>query len=347
MTRGAVLIVKNEAATIQRCLASARAAGVETFTVVDTGSTDGTEEIALAQNEHGRIWVHNRPWVNFGHNRSEAFALARGTADWLLALDADMTVEWDQDFEPDPNVAAYELEMHDSGEAWRLPLLLRGDLPWISRGAVHEYTLLADGSIGHRVPTDSVRIANHGEARWSIEKLRWHASLLEADLATNPNDPRNVFYLGQTYRMLGDPRAADLYRRRMTMGGWEEERWYAQYRLALMEDWPARLTSLMAAWEVRWHRPEPLYDLLRDLNSRDLHAAAYGLSSWPVPPTADILFRKPWVWDWGLAFERSIAAWWTGHGDEFAELTATLLANPRLPLNIRGQVVANAAIRAA
>ena len=41
----------------------------------------------------GLVTVVERPWVNFGHNRSEAFALARGTADWLLALDADMTVE--------------------------------------------------------------------------------------------------------------------------------------------------------------------------------------------------------------------------------------------------------------
>ena len=41
------------------------------------------------------VEVHERPWRNFGHNRSEVFALARGKADWLLATDADMTWEMD------------------------------------------------------------------------------------------------------------------------------------------------------------------------------------------------------------------------------------------------------------
>lgn len=348
MTLGAVLIVKNEAQTIARCIVSARAAGVETFTVVDTGSTDGTPDLIREACEGVDLRFSTAEFVNFGRARSLAFERARGSADWLLALDSDFTVAWGPDFIPDPMVDAYDLEMTDNGDAWRLPLLLRGELPWISRGSVHEYTLLADGTIGRRVSTDAVRITNHGTGRGSPEKSRWHLSLLEAEMAAEPANPRPVFYAAQTARDLGDvPKARALYARRVLMGGWEEERWYAQYRLALLEDWPERLSALLTAWEVRWHRLEPLYDALRELNSRDMHAAAYRLSAVPVEPSPDTLFLRPWVWDWGITFERSIASWWLGERAEFERLTVGLLANPRLPATIRAQVEANAGQRAA
>ena len=53
-----------------------------------------------------------------------------------------MTWEIDPDFEPDPAVEAYMIRMGSADFAYRLPFLLRGDLPWESRGVVHEYTAL-------------------------------------------------------------------------------------------------------------------------------------------------------------------------------------------------------------
>ena len=341
MTLGAVLIVRNEAERIGRCVASARTAGVSTFTVVDTGSTDGTPEVLFDLG----VKVHVREWVNFGHNRSEAFALARGTADWLFALDADMTVEWDEGWEPDPSVDAYMIEMGSAEFSWRLPLLLRGDREWKSVGAVHEYTVLGDGTLGRREPTDHVRIAHPG-AIATPEKLRWHTELLEAEIRRNPDDPRTVFYLAQTYRQLGSPLALGLYRKRVTMGGWDEERFYSAYQAALLTDWPERAGELVAAWEMRPQRLEPLCALLRDLNSRGYHQSAYRLSTAVLQPVGDILFVDRAV-DWQLPFERAIASWWTGHRDEFQRLSVDLLENPRLPDSEREAVIRNLGLRAA
>ena len=33
--------------------------------------------------------LHERPWVDFGHNRQEALLLAKGKGDYLLFLDRD------------------------------------------------------------------------------------------------------------------------------------------------------------------------------------------------------------------------------------------------------------------
>jgi glycosyltransferase involved in cell wall biosynthesis len=72
------MIVKNEAHVIERCLASARPL-VSAFAIVDTGSTDGTQERVreLMRDLPGE--VHERPWRDFASNRNEALALAVGT----------------------------------------------------------------------------------------------------------------------------------------------------------------------------------------------------------------------------------------------------------------------------
>jgi hypothetical protein len=334
MYAGIVAIVKDEAEVIDRLLSQVDGP----MTIVDTGSTDGTQQ----RLEEVGITVHERPWINFGVNRSEAFALARGTADWLLALDADMTVEIDDDFEPDPAVDAYMLQMRSGDVSYRLPLLLRGDLPWRSIGACHEYTALPDRDyIG--VPTDKVRITNHGDGRWSREKSEWHLSLLEADMERNPGDPRTVFYTAQTLRDLGRTAEAHaMYRRRAEMLGWPEETFYAKYQQALCTPtWPARMLGLIAAWEFRPSRLEPAYELAREFNLRGQHHSAYRFASLPVIEPPDNLFIHRGVYDWGMDFERSISAWWLGLWDEFDALTERLLANPALPGHIREQVLRN------
>lgn len=343
MTYGLVMIVKNEGARIERCLASVRPY-IGAWTIIDTGSTDGTRKLVAKALEGIPGKFRRRPWVDFGTNRSQALAHARGTADWLLTLDADMTVEIDPDFEPDPALDCYMIEMRDSGQSWRLPLLLRGDLPWASRGAVHEYTVRTDASAYIGRVTDKVRVTFPSTPA-SPTKRHWHAGMLEEELLVNPDNARAVFYLAQTYRELGDPRAIELYQRRMLMGGTPEEVFYATYRAALLEpDWPARALALMGAWEARPARLEPLHALVRELNAHGLHEAAYRLSRVPVEPPSDMLFVETYVWEYGMAFERSIAAWWAGPREEADTISDFLLADPKLPSDIRVQVERNRAL---
>jgi hypothetical protein len=337
---GLVMIVKDGAADLPRCLASVRPL-ISHWTIIDTGSTDGTQDLikAILNDIPGELI--ERPWVNFGVNRSEAFEAARGTADWLIASDADMTWEIDPDFDPDPSVDAYMIEMgRYVSYSYRLPLLLRGNLPWRSIGACHEYTALPDRWY-HGTPTDKVRLDMGPQNRSSPEKTRWHAQLLKADLKRDPSNPRTVFYLAQTYREMGQPqKARKLYRQRAGMGGFAEEAFYAAYQAALLDPWPERAASLLAAWEMRPSRLEPLYALCRELNARDLHSAAYRLATVPLSLSGDILFVERPVWEWGMKFERSIAAWWVGEREEAARLNAELLAS-ELPTHIRAAVEKN------
>lgn len=344
-TYALVMIVKNGMADLPRTLAAAKPY-ISSWTICDTGSTDGTQDYIRETLADIPGALFEDEWVNFGHNRSLALERARDTADYLLLLDADMAVTIDDGFDP-TGVDAWMIEMgNHTTFSYRLPLVVRGSKPWASHGRVHEYTYSTDG-VYTSSPTDAVRIDMLAVDRSSPDKYRMHAAFLEESLAENPDNARDTYYLAQTYSSLGDPRAREMFLKRIDMGGFDEEVFYARFRAGMLApDWPTRRDELLAAWESRPWRIEPLVALAREHNQRGEHAIGYALSSVKVPDNADVLFVHRDCWDWGLPFERSIAAWWMGHRAESAALCDELLSNPRLPAHIREQVERNRAFSA-
>ncbi len=85
------MIVKDEAKVIERCLGSVRDL-IDTWVISDTGSTDGTQELIRRALDGIPGELHEEPWTNFGHNRTLNIRHARGKADYLLLIDADMVV---------------------------------------------------------------------------------------------------------------------------------------------------------------------------------------------------------------------------------------------------------------
>ena len=82
MKLSVVIITKNEAGHIRACLESV--AFADEWIVVDSGSTDGTVEIARA---FGATVLETPDWPGFGPQKNRALDAATG--DWILSLDAD------------------------------------------------------------------------------------------------------------------------------------------------------------------------------------------------------------------------------------------------------------------
>src|ERR1700760_3257859 len=85
------MIVRDEAETIERCLASCREL-IDYWVICDTGSVDDTPERILRALEGVPGELHHHQWRDFAHNRTLLMQLAQGKADHLLLLDADWTV---------------------------------------------------------------------------------------------------------------------------------------------------------------------------------------------------------------------------------------------------------------
>ncbi|MBI2317715.1 MAG: glycosyltransferase family 2 protein [Betaproteobacteria bacterium] len=84
MPLSAVIITRNAAAQLEPCLASVGFA--DEIVVVDSASTDGTQEIAR---RHGAR-VIDRDWRGFGPQKQ--FAVEAAAHDWVLCVDADERV---------------------------------------------------------------------------------------------------------------------------------------------------------------------------------------------------------------------------------------------------------------
>lgn len=80
-----VILTRNEARNIVECVRSARFA--DEVVVLDSGSTDGTPELARAE---GAKVSTSTDWPGFGPQKNRALALATG--DWVFSLDADEVI---------------------------------------------------------------------------------------------------------------------------------------------------------------------------------------------------------------------------------------------------------------
>jgi tetratricopeptide (TPR) repeat protein len=338
------MVVRDEAAVLERCIASVRGL-IDSWSICDTGSTDGTPELArkLLGDVPGE--VHFRPWVDFGHNRSEAVRLAGRRSRYLLLLDADMTVTYDPARMAELEAASYLLRYDGDLEYWQ-KLLVRSDLDWRYVGSTHEYIMCPDTDEERRL--DSMVVHHHEDGTSRARKLPRDLELLSHDLRRDPRDVRTLFYLAQTLRDLGRTKTAiELYERRAELGGWNEEVFYALYQAGVLRaaqgDWQGGLATLLRAWEQRPTRTESLYAAVALLREQGLHHAAHGLAciGLRLPRPADTLFLERWVYEWGFLFEYSITAYWMGDPQGALAACDQLLHRDDLPEPYHTQTIAN------
>ena len=358
MTKASIclnMIVKNEAPVIGRCLASARSL-VDRWCIVDTGSTDGTQELVRQAMEGVPGVLHERPWKNFGFNRNEALELAREQGcDYLLMIDADEVFQSPKGFAwPGLGSDAYELTCHYAGTAYARCALVATRLPWRWEGVLHEY-LACEGP--HRIealaaPTIFVR-HDGARARDPQTYLR-DVALLEEALVEDPGNTRHVFYLAQSLRDAGRlDEARDTYLRRAVMGGWDEEVWFSLFQAAVLRE---RLhepladvqTAYLTAYEARPTRAEPLVELARYLRERGRHAQAalYAQAAGAMPLPEDRLFVDRATYEWRALDELSVSAfyarsnhWWQAGQKASLQLQGNMQA---LPTDVQPRVKANA-----
>jgi hypothetical protein len=256
MTVALAMIVKNEEAVIGRALTSARELA-DRFVVVDTGSTDDTDvEVWKAIDGRDGVIIDHE-WDGFGPSLNVALAHARDRADWILRLDADMTIEAHPGLkdwlasDPDLETDAWNVLVEDHGLTYRLPLLVRGGMDWEYKGPTHEW-LDAQGRKTRSLL--GLTVTHHGDGSNRQGKLERDLALLAPGVATE--DPRSVFYTAECLRfLLRHDEAIEMYERRGTLGGFEEERWYALYQAArLRQD----VAGLVEVWRLRPWRHEPL-----------------------------------------------------------------------------------------
>lgn len=218
MTLSLCMIVKNEEAILERCLAAV-ADAVDEMVIVDTGSTDRTVEIA----ESFGARVLHREWDgDFAAPRNVGFAAA--TCDWFLVLDADEVLAagdapklrellshvWRE--------AIFVVETNHTGalddetavvhDAMRL---YRNRPEYRYSGRLHEQMGGLPENQPERLEVSTVGIDHYGyldAVRVEKDKQHRNLELLERQSEEGEDSPFHSFNLGSEQMAMGKPAAA-------------------------------------------------------------------------------------------------------------------------------------------
>ncbi len=345
------MIVKNEADVVAETLDSV-APYISSWVIVDTGSTDGTQDVI--RKHMARLGIpgglYEQPWRNFGHNRTEALNLAQGHGDYIWVIDADDIVAGTPDF-AQLSADIYRMRLGDASFTYWRPQLFRDGVRVRYEGVVHETAVWESDCVVGRLEGDyHVESRRLGARSQDPQKYARDRDLLLAEVERNPEDARSVFYLAQSYFDLGDlANARKWYERRVEMEGLDEEVYYSMLRLAESMaglDWPWLVVQdvYLQAWEFRPIRAEALHAIARRYREQQRylpgHLFAQRAAQIPFPEN-DLLFVAADVYAWRALDEQAVCASQLGKHVEAFVLCRRLVALSDIPDDDRQRMAVN------
>lgn len=336
------MIVKNERPVIERCLQSVKHL-IDYWVIVDTGSTDSTQETIRSFFKDIPGELHERPWVDFATNRNEALFLAKDRGDYLLFIDADETAVFSSDFqmpvlEKDFYSCSYR---HGNLENQRI-LLISTDLDWIWQGVLHEdltVSLKTGGCFLKNVVINGT--FTDGRRSQNPNKLLDDAKTLEAALLKEPDNGRYAFHLAGTYDNLEMPQEAlKWYLKRTEMEGVFLETAFSWHRIGILQESLGLdpVESYCKAHSCRPLQREPLYRMANYFTyKKNSPFLGYLISkhSLSLSERGDSFFTESWIYDYGSLWQYSEFAYLIHRYKEALEGTISLLANRAVPQYIR------------
>jgi glycosyltransferase involved in cell wall biosynthesis len=289
------MIVKDEEKDIERCLKSVHKY-IDYWVIIDTGSKDKTiKKIKSLMKNRFKVpgELHERPWVDFSHNRNEALEIAETKADFVMFMDADDVFKTDPGFNLDflsSDHLCYNCAFSVRNTSFERTLMVKSNEGWKYKGVLHEYIVKIS-------PDEDLKFIGFAEncrmfasasplKRFNSEKEKYlnDALILEQEMIKDPDNTRNQFYLAQCYADAGlTDLAIDNYEKRIQMGGWDQEIYISLFRRAghIINNGCSEeraIHEMSRAWEYMPYRYEAAAALMSMLvsNGRASLAFSYG-----------------------------------------------------------------------
>jgi tetratricopeptide (TPR) repeat protein len=249
---------------------------IDRWTILDTGSTDGTIEIinkVLVGKKEGNLY--QEPFINFRDSRNRLLDLAGKECKYIIMLDDTYVVkgklrEFLTEVRSDQYSNSFTLFIHSDDTKYGSNRIIESasELRYIHK--IHE-VINDKNNINVVIPEDQAFIFDkrfdYMEKRTNDRK-QLDLKLLYEEIEENPNDPRAYYYLAQTYNCLDDHEKAFFYfmkRCEFTNSGFIQERVDAAFEAArianfkLNKSWDLCEDLYLKAFKIDESRPESLY----------------------------------------------------------------------------------------
>jgi glycosyltransferase involved in cell wall biosynthesis len=313
------MIVKNESKIILRLLTSVLPI-IDSVCICDTGSTDNTVELIETFLKEHKIpgVVVKEPFMNFGYNRTFALKAAEPWGVYALLLDADMKLVINPGFDKRALKAdGYNVQQKNGGLDYYNIRIVRLGKGVRCVSPTHEYYDFPPGCYTEKLTT--LLIDDIGDGGAKADKFERDIRLLKQGLVEEPRNERYHFYIANSYRDAGHTsEAITYYKKRVELGGWKEEVFYAAFECGNMHARLGDTASAVHWWLIAYQkhpvRAESLYECVKYYRIKgDQQIAQLFLDkALKIPyPVNDVLFIKSAVYEYLLDYEQSILAFYT------------------------------------
>ena len=319
------MIVKNESKIITRLLESVLPI-IDCYCICDTGSTDDTVKIIKEYFYDKYIpgKVVTKPFKDFCYNRNYALQSCLGMSDYVLLLDADMVLQI-TNFAKNMlhNADSFHILQGNDSFYYQNMRIVKNNGLYSYSGVTHEYINTPSNSSVLSFDKKDLFILDLGDGGSKQNKFERDVALLLDGLKEDPHNDRYHFYLANSYHDSGHFNdAIEFYKKRIELGGWQEEIWYSYYRIGMCYKNMGKMSDAICAWMEGYNyyseRLEGLYEIIkhyRDISKHKLCVIFYNIAKEILNKKVkrdDYLFLHNDVYTYKLYYEYTIFSSYLG-----------------------------------
>tara|TARA_B100000282_G_C31737143_1_gene494090 strand:+ start:144 stop:2228 length:2085 start_codon:yes stop_codon:yes gene_type:complete len=354
------MIVKNESKIITRLLDSVSIL-LDYYVIVDTGSTDNTIEVITEffKNKNIKGKILRKEFENFGTTRSYALdkCVSEPNSDFILLLDADMQVQFKEDFDPQNFKRklifdAYYLMQGNDNLVYKNVRFVRNSKRFFYKGATHEFITTNNQYTNGTIAKEIMYINDIGDGGSKGNKFKRDIDLLEKAIKNEPNNIRYLFYLANSYKDDGQyEKAITYYQKRIKSGGWEQEIFCSYYYQGLCYKSLGRMAEAISSWLFGFQfmpsRLETLYAIINFYRTTGNNLLAYHFFKISqdhrnlLEKEEDQLFLSKDIYDYKLDYELTIIAYYAKLNPLEINNLCLYLLNKNIPDDIKNNILFN------
>ena len=246
------------------------------FTILDTGSTDNTIDIIkeeLVGKKRGNLYTEN--FINFRDSRNRCLDLCSKKCKFTIMLDDTYIIKGDlrkflNTIRGDQFADSFSMYIVSDDVEYCSNRIIKSDknLRYIFK--IHE-VLNPENNINVCIPKNSAYIYDYKTENMNnrtLSRKMYDLDILFQEYKDDPNQPRHLYYIAQTYNLLENhEKAFEFFKKRVEHEnkGFLEEKVDASFELARLANfklnysWDDCIDLYMKSYELDKRRPEPYY----------------------------------------------------------------------------------------